>query len=156
MQCASDAFGDFLQVLRICIPEDTGAEGGRACGGEIFRGEGTSLLNKGLRDFLHGERIQQELAFPADIHEVGQGRIGGISEKAQSSAFVDIRDNGALQGAGTQMKGYMIETAERYIASGLSVLPTNRSSKTPMLENWRRLQSNRLTRDECERAFYPD
>lgn len=54
------------------------------------------------------------------------------------------------------MKRYMIETAERYIASGLSVLPTNRSSKTPMLENWRRLQSNRLTRDECERAFYPD
>jgi len=48
----------------------------------------------------------------------------------------------------------MIQTAKDYIAAGLSVLPTNTTSKSPVVDNWRRLQQTRLTEEECERAFY--
>lgn len=48
----------------------------------------------------------------------------------------------------------MLQIAINYLRAGLSVLPINPSTKRPKLSTWTRLQTERLSEEDAERAFY--
>ena len=48
----------------------------------------------------------------------------------------------------------MLQIALSYLRAGLSVLPINPSTKRPKLSTWTRLQTERLSEEDAERAFY--
>jgi len=51
------------------------------------------------------------------------------------------------------MANTLLEYAEKYLARGISVFPVNPNTKKPIIESWKKYQTERPTRDELRNWF---